>query len=254
MSTRRGVTEHWYTDDQFERQLGDPAQERIIHARWRTFGDAIDRVRRTTGGRALRVLDAGCGDGINLVGLRRVLSENPQPWELFALDSSAVRVARAAVPARAGKRILLGSVTTLPLQSASLDIVICNQVIEHVPGPEVAIDEIARVLRPGGVAVIGVPNEGCLLAQLRNHVFQRSILTATDHVNFFTRPSLLRLLGGHGFDVAEIRTEGFFPPHMRLLTLARSSRMGRAALEVARRMLPSQAGGLLAIAVRGGAA
>jgi hypothetical protein len=102
------------------------------------------------------------------------------------------------------------------------------------------------------VAIVGVPNEGCLLARLRNQVLQRSILAATDHVNFFTRGDLVDLLTGCGLRVDDLRTEGFFLPHLRLLGLARATTAGRAALELGRRIFPSQAAGLIAIAVRDG--
>ncbi|MCX8108509.1 MAG: class I SAM-dependent methyltransferase [Verrucomicrobiae bacterium] len=45
----------------------------------------------------------------------------------------------------------------LPFQHATFDTVICTQVIEHVPEPQRAICEIARVLRPGGVLILTAP-------------------------------------------------------------------------------------------------
>jgi len=251
MTDRRGIAEHWYIDDQFERQLGSPAQAAIIRRRWDAFASAL---RSFSGARAdglpLRVLDAGCGDGINLVGLRQVLADLGLRAQLVATDMSPVRVNRVVEAGRAPGRVALGSVTALPFATGTFDVVLCNHVIEHVPGPAAAVAEIARVLRSGGLAIIGVPNEGCLLARLRNHVFQRSILKATDHVNFFTGDSLSRLLSRGGLAVREVQTEGFFLPHLRLLGIARATAAGRAALEGARRLLPGQAAGLMAVATR----
>jgi SAM-dependent methyltransferase len=196
------------------------------------------------------VLDAGCGDGINLVGLRRILSDERRPCDLFAVDVSPLRVERARGADRAADRIALGSVTALPFPSRSFDVVLCNHVIEHLAQPDRAAVEIARVLRPGGLAIIGVPNEGSALARLRNHVLQRSILAATDHVNFFTRDTLSRLLERAGLTVEEMNAGGFFLPHLRLSGWVMASVSGRALLDAAGRLLPSQAADLIAFATR----
>ncbi|MCW2865827.1 MAG: Methyltransferase type 11 [Marmoricola sp.] len=48
----------------------------------------------------------------------------------------------------------------IPLPTASQDVVISGQVFEHIPFPQASILEIARVLRPGGKALITVPSRG----------------------------------------------------------------------------------------------
>lgn len=49
------------------------------------------------------------------------------------------------------------SVTDLPLDTDSVDVMVCYHVLEHVPDDRAAMREIARALRPGGVAIIQVP-------------------------------------------------------------------------------------------------
>lgn len=48
-------------------------------------------------------------------------------------------------------------ITRLPLQSASVDVIICSHVLEHIPDDRQAMRELYRVLRPGGWAVLQVP-------------------------------------------------------------------------------------------------
>jgi SAM-dependent methyltransferase len=50
------------------------------------------------------------------------------------------------------------SVTDLPLPDDSVDLMICYHVLEHVPDDAAAMAEIARVVRPGGVAIVQVPH------------------------------------------------------------------------------------------------
>lgn len=68
-----------------------------------------------------------------------------------------VRQARAQFPAGA-LRGVVGDVRRLPLRSSSFDAVYSMGTIEHFFDPETALAEIARVLKPGGCAIIGVPN------------------------------------------------------------------------------------------------
>jgi 2-polyprenyl-3-methyl-5-hydroxy-6-metoxy-1,4-benzoquinol methylase len=247
----RGATEHWYTDDQFQRQLGNPAHAAVIRRRWTVFATALRRFSVGVDTRPpLRVLDAGCGDGINLVGLRHILADLGMPWRLVAVDVNPVRVERARTADRAAGRITCGSVTALPFGPASFDVVLCNHVIEHVPQPETVAGELARVLRPGGLAIVGVPNEGSALGRLRNRVLQRSILKSTDHVNFFTRDSLSRLLNRAGLNVENVHGSGFLLPHSRLYSLVVATPPGRALLDALGGILPGQVSDLIAVCRR----
>src|SRR5206468_3134631 len=151
---------------------------------------------------------AGCGDGINLAFLARLAGARGWNTKVVGADYSALRLGRAN--SLLVSRLLQGSVTHLAFQDNRFDVVLCNQVLEHVPEYRTALSELHRVLRPGGLLIVGVPNEGSVLGVMRNHVLQRSILTTTDHVNMFTRKSLLERLREAEFSVVRIEPEGFF--------------------------------------------
>jgi SAM-dependent methyltransferase len=81
------------------------------------------------GGR--RVLDAGCGD-------RR--------YEALLSGAEIVGFDRPGNP----HADLHGSIDAIPVEDASFDVVLCLQVLEHVPDPAAAVRELHRVAKPGG--------------------------------------------------------------------------------------------------------
>ena len=97
------------------------------------------------------VLDIGCGAGMDLLlAARRV----GRTGKAIGVDMTEAMVERArAGAAEAGFahiEVRQGDATALPVESASVDVVISNGVLNLVAEKEIAFAEIARVLRPGG--------------------------------------------------------------------------------------------------------
>ena len=199
-------------------------------------------------GQKVDFLDAGCGDGINLQELERLVVTYNKESTVTGIDSSKIRTQRAKKVVKG--TVLDGSLLNLPFENTFFDAVLCNHVLEHIENADRALSEIFRVLKPGGSLIVGVPNEGCMLALLRNRVFQRSILKTTDHVNFFTRTTLERTLNKNNFSVVSTITEGFFLPHLRLTNLLRSSGLGYRLEVKLGQLIPTQAAGLISICKR----
>lgn len=95
-------------------------------------------------------IDVGCSRGFFVEGLApfydTVIGAD--------IDSHALRLAQSE---RSSENLLYiqGDSQCLPLSSGSIDLVICNHVYEHVPSAEVLMDEILRILKPGGVCYFG---------------------------------------------------------------------------------------------------
>jgi SAM-dependent methyltransferase len=86
----------------------------------------------------------------------------------------------------------------LPLESSSFDTVLLSDVLEHIPNPENLIDEIARILRPRGCAVIGVP-------------FMYWLHEIPYDFNRYTRYQLERLLENAGLKIMQLTEIGGSP-------------------------------------------
>jgi len=69
----------WYTGDQFQAQLGIAGPRRVVENRWNIFQSMILEWmnKYENKKRCINLLDAGCGDGINLVGMHKILSVMP---------------------------------------------------------------------------------------------------------------------------------------------------------------------------------
>ncbi len=115
----------------------------------------------------LRVLDAGCGRGRLPAYWSRWAFEY-EGAQLVGLDISKARLAEAR---HKGYSLLLQAdlASRWPLEDASFDAVVCEQVLEHLNKEQArfALSEIHRVLRPNGVALIGTPIFKPLTMRLR---------------------------------------------------------------------------------------
>lgn len=97
------------------------------------------------------VLDLGCGDGhFASIAFTEPLYAGIDPDADMVREASARGVYRWPMVADA---------TRMPFPDASFPTVIANCVVEHIPDVEAAIGEVARVLRPGGRFVFGVPSD-----------------------------------------------------------------------------------------------
>lgn len=106
-------------------------------------------------GRDRTILDAGCGVGYGA----RTLKE-AGATRVVGVDSSAAVVEAARAQAPDGVTFEVGDVASLAHPDDAFGLVVCFEVIEHVADGDAVLDELARVLAPGGLLLISSPNRG----------------------------------------------------------------------------------------------
>lgn len=137
-------------------------------------------------------LDVGCGEG----RWTRYLAATG--WRATGIDRSEALVA-AARDADAEGIYEVGDATSLPLADAAVELVLCVNMLMHVVELDRAVGELARVLRPRGVAVVGLAHP---MAEAGTYDEERDELRVSRYFAAEEHPIAL----GHGHVAHQHRT------------------------------------------------
>ena len=155
-----------------------------------------------------RVLDVGCGEGQFAAELARA------GFVVVGVDvaEEPLRRARARHPPWICVRVPAGG--PWPLADASFDVVWAGETIEHVADTAGWLSEVRRVLRSGGSLLLSTPAHGrlsVLRLAMSHRSFDAHFDPRADHLRFYTRRTLTRLLEDFGFEDIEVRGAGGLP-------------------------------------------
>ena len=187
------------------KDIGSRLCDTVHHALHATITAALSRHAPSGGA----LLDVGCWDGGNTVAYgkacrtRRLFGVEVCEDQAQAAERQAIEVARCNLEQ-----------PQFPWPDASMDIVVCNQVLEHLKDIFAVMDKIARVLKPGGVLVASVPNLGSLHSRIMLLLgLQPSMIRVFGpHVRSFTHGEFkLFLTAGNAFEIVESVGVGFYP-------------------------------------------
>jgi 2-polyprenyl-3-methyl-5-hydroxy-6-metoxy-1,4-benzoquinol methylase len=176
----------------------------------------VQPVTRAADGEAARarVLDVGCGAG-------EVTSEIARAgFDVVGIDvaEEPLRRARARDPQLDVR--LVAAEGEWPLADASFDAVWAGETLEHVLDTAAWLSQVRRVLRSGGTLVLSTPAHdrlALLALALSARRFDAHFDPRSDHVRFYTRRTLARLLADFGFERIDVRGAGGGPGARRTL-------------------------------------
>jgi SAM-dependent methyltransferase len=130
--------------DRAEIALGNPSFV------WRFGQDRrLNLIRHFAPLEGARILDIGCGLGVYVRKFREFSDR------VYGIDIDAKRLREGA---RTTPGLMLSASETLPFRACTFDVVVLNEVIEHVRDDAATLAEALRVIRPGGHIVIYAPN------------------------------------------------------------------------------------------------
>jgi SAM-dependent methyltransferase len=179
----------------------EPYKRFFYGTRFRAVLDALDAQPGE------RILEVGCGSGSYTRELARA------GVELTATEFAPAQLAQAERNVGPSEVVFrLDDAQSLTFPDATFDKLLLSEVIEHVPDPERAIAEAARVLRPGGLLVASTPSRFSPLnlaygvkRRVRRYAFN-------EHLHEFTPYSFRQLVAPH-LDVESLEFANFVLPY-----------------------------------------
>jgi 2-polyprenyl-3-methyl-5-hydroxy-6-metoxy-1,4-benzoquinol methylase len=142
-----------------------------------------------------RLLDFGCGCGVFLEQMHR------QGWQVTGVDISAAAVRR--IRSELGLHAVVGSLPHPELQPGSLDVITMWHSLEHVHAPLTVLRDAYRLLVPGGLLLVAVPNVDSLPFRWFGQAWYG--LDLPRHLTHFAPWTLQLMLERAGFRVGPIR-------------------------------------------------
>lgn len=193
---------YWESMQEFDDPQGTLPDARSVERRFRRSKKFLDRIAQLLQRppAKIRLLDVGCSSGAFLGAAVRLgyAAEGVEPAPRAAATAQA-----------AGLKVRQGLLHEAGYADGQFDAVTLFEVIEHLKQPLELLAECRRILRPGGILLVGTGNAASWsMAAMGAEWEYLSIARHGGHVSFFTPVSLEKLARRAGFSVAAVRTRG----------------------------------------------
>lgn len=173
----------------------DRVLKRMAHRRTRDYNIFTDILDRKSG---IRLLDVGCSDGLTV-----------EFYNSIGISAEGVDPSREAVEIGNSRGLTLhaGYLEDVAFPDNSFDVLTMYEVIEHLPDPVAMLTECRRILKPGGVLVVGTGNADSWTRRFKKEKWDFfGLYSRGGHVSFFNPRSLSVLGEKTGFRMRDVRT------------------------------------------------
>lgn len=166
--------------------------------------DRLEGIIKTASINVQKILDVGCGEGYTIIAAAK------KGLNTHALDITDHRIPKAK---EVTSKFINSDLFEAQLESNFFDAVYLDSVLEHVLNPLEYLIEIRRILKPGGVLYLGVPNEDSLYNDVRklfNKITNTSVsekikpFQSPYHIVGFNSKSLPLILESAGYQIKEL--------------------------------------------------
>ncbi len=104
----------------------------------------------------------------------------------------------AAMGRERGLKIMTGVLTDLSLPPDYYEAVTMLDVLEHLTDPAQTIEEVKKIIKPGGLLLINTPDAGSLIAKILGKYWH--LLVPPEHLHYFSQSNLIKFLASRGFE------------------------------------------------------
>lgn len=206
-------------------------QNRRLNSTLKILREALRESATDRAGAAPRILDLACGEGVITAQIHKHLPDA----ELYGIDYALTAIEAAA---RRGDPIhyAVGDAYQLPYAAGFFDVIVCNNIWEHVPDPLRLLAGVKKVLKPGGHVIISTPSRYRFRNMVRVCLGLPVVFLSTYHVTEYSVGQVLEQLRWGGMEprVFDDPLEGPAGGFMRFVAFKMAVPVIRALLRLAR--------------------